>query len=98
MNHNQRKTVERSPEQHASGRVAELGLDVAHFPAQDLLRRLQGLHQAAGLTLADVSSRCDIDECAPLCRLENGHTRNPYTGHALALRRRGWRVSGEVFP
>jgi transcriptional regulator with XRE-family HTH domain len=97
MNHNQRKTVELSPEQRAqhkaireafrgwhpgpeeliaSGAAGRLGLDVVHFPAQDLLRQLKESRRAAGLTLADVSSRCGIDQPA-LCRLENGHTRNP---------------------
>lgn len=60
----------------ASGAAARLGLDVIHFPAQDLLRGLKAWREAAGLTLADVSSRCGIDQSA-LSRLENGHTQNP---------------------
>jgi transcriptional regulator with XRE-family HTH domain len=32
--------------------------------------------EAAGLTLADISARCGIDQPA-LSRLENGHTPNP---------------------
>jgi len=60
----------------ASGAAARLGLDVIHFPAQELLRRLKASREAAGLTLADVSARCGIDQPA-LSRLENGHTPNP---------------------
>src|SRR5260370_18412665 len=60
----------------ASGAAARLGLDVVHFPAQDLLRHLKASREAAGLTLADVSARCGIDQPA-LSRLENGHTPNP---------------------
>ena len=60
----------------ASGAAARLGLDVVHFPAQELLRHLKASREAAGLTLADVSARCGIDQPA-LSRLENGHTQNP---------------------
>lgn len=60
----------------ASGAAARLGLDVIHFPARELLRQLKASRQAAGLTLADVSARCGIDQPA-LSRLENGHTPNP---------------------
>jgi transcriptional regulator with XRE-family HTH domain len=60
----------------ASGAAARLGLDVAHFPAQDLLRDLKASREAAALTLAEVSARCGIDQPA-LSRLENGHTPNP---------------------
>src|SRR5437763_9276798 len=60
----------------ASGAAARLGLDVVHFPAQELLRRLKASREAAGLTLADLSARCGIDQPA-LSRLENGHTPNP---------------------
>jgi DNA-binding XRE family transcriptional regulator len=60
----------------ASGAAARLGLDVVHFPAQDLLGHLKAAREAAGLTLADVSARCGIDQPA-LSRLENGHTPNP---------------------
>jgi hypothetical protein len=59
-----------------SGAAARLGLNVVHFPAQDLLRHLKASREAAGLTLADVSARCGIDQPA-LSRLENGHTQNP---------------------
>ncbi len=60
----------------ASGEAARLGLDVVHFPAEELLRQLKASREAAGLTLADVSARCGIDQPA-LSRLENGLTRNP---------------------
>ena len=60
----------------ASGAAARLGLDVVHFPSQELLRRLKAAREAAGLTLADVSVRCGIDQPA-LSRLENGHIQNP---------------------
>jgi hypothetical protein len=60
----------------ASGAAARLGLDVTYPLAQDLLRQLKAAREAAGLTLADVSARCGIDQPA-LSRLENGHTPNP---------------------
>jgi hypothetical protein len=60
----------------ASGAAARLGLDVIHFPARELLRHLKASREAAGLTLADLSARCGIDQPA-LSRLENGHTPNP---------------------
>ncbi len=46
----------------ASGAAARLGFDVAHFPAQELLRQLKASREAAGLTLADVSARCGIGQ------------------------------------
>lgn len=60
----------------ASGAAARLGLDVIHFPAQELVRNLKASREAAGLTLADLSARCGIDQPA-LSRLENGRTQNP---------------------
>src|SRR6266536_1575497 len=60
----------------ASGAAARLGLNVIHFPAQELLRHLKASREAAGLTLADLSARCGIDQPA-LSRLENGRTPNP---------------------
>jgi DNA-binding XRE family transcriptional regulator len=60
----------------ASGAAAQLGLHVVYIPARELLRQLKASRQATGLTLADVSARCGIDEPA-LSRLENGHTPNP---------------------
>lgn len=58
------------------GAAAELGLDVVHSPAQELLKSLKAAREAAGLTLADVSARCGIDQAA-LSLLEDGHTHNP---------------------
>src|SRR5207244_1266644 len=46
----------------ASGAAARLGLNVIYFPAQELLRQLKASGEAAGLTLADVSARCGIDQ------------------------------------
>lgn len=60
----------------ASGAAARLGLNVVHLPAQALLQQLKAAREAAGLTLADLSARCGIDQPA-LSRLENGHTQNP---------------------
>ena len=60
----------------ASGKAAELGLDVLYQPALELLRDLKASRESAGLTLADVSARCGIDQPA-LSRLENGRTPNP---------------------
>src|SRR5712692_6103858 len=60
----------------ASGMAAQLGLDVIHSPAQLLLQHLKASRERGGLTLADVSARCGIDQPA-LSRLENGHTPNP---------------------
>ena len=60
----------------ASGAAARLGLDVIYSPARDLLQKLKASREAAGLTLAEVSARCGIDQPA-LSRLENGHTQNP---------------------
>lgn len=60
----------------ASGEAARLGLNVIHFPARELLQQLKASREAAGLTLADLSARCGIDQPA-LSRLENGHTTNP---------------------
>jgi len=41
-----------------------------------LLAELKQAREAAGLTLAEVSKRCGIDQPA-LSRLENGHNKNP---------------------
>src|SRR5438132_1625074 len=60
----------------ASGAAARLGLNVLYAPAQDLLAGLKKTREAAGLTLAEVSKRCGIDQPA-LSRLENGQNPNP---------------------
>ncbi len=43
----------------ASGAAAELGLNVVHSPAEDLLRQLKTGGEAAGLTLAE-AGRCPL--------------------------------------
>ena len=48
---------------------------MVHSPTQELLRHLKASREAAGLTSADVSARCGIDQ--PAVALENGHTQNP---------------------
>ena len=60
----------------ASGEATRLGLNVIYSPARQLLQQLKEAREAAGLTLADVSARCGIDQPA-LSRLENGHNPNP---------------------
>jgi hypothetical protein len=60
----------------ARGVAAQFGIEIVHLPAQELPRHLKAWGVAAGLTLADVSLRCGIDQPA-LSRLENGYTRNP---------------------
>jgi transcriptional regulator with XRE-family HTH domain len=60
----------------ASGAAAQLGLNVLYAPARELLAGLKRERQAAGLSLAEVSRRCRIDQPA-LSRLENGHNPNP---------------------
>ena len=60
----------------ASGAAARLGLNVLYAPARELLTELKRAREAAGLTLAEVSKRCGIDQPA-LSRLENGHNPNP---------------------
>jgi len=60
----------------ASGAAARLGLDVIYSPAGKLLKQLKASREAAGLTLADVSARCGMDQAA-LSRLENGPTSSP---------------------
>jgi transcriptional regulator with XRE-family HTH domain len=60
----------------ASGAAARLGLDVRYAPARELLAKLKRVREEAGLTLAEVSKRCAIDQPA-LSRLENGHNPNP---------------------
>ena len=60
----------------ASGAAARLGLNVQYAPARELLAVLKQERQAAGLSLAEVSRRCGIDQPA-LSRLENGHNGNP---------------------
>jgi transcriptional regulator with XRE-family HTH domain len=60
----------------ASGAAARLGLNVLYAPARDLLAGLKRAREEAGLTRAEVATRCQIDQPA-LSRLENGHNANP---------------------
>src|SRR2546423_11117136 len=48
----------------ASGAAARLGLAVVHSPAQEFIRQLNAWREGVGLTLADVSARCGIDQPA----------------------------------
>jgi transcriptional regulator with XRE-family HTH domain len=48
------------------------------FPGKlrTFVEEIRRAREAAGLTLAEVSRRCGIDQSAP-SRLENGHNKNP---------------------
>ena len=66
-----------SPEELiATGEGAAFDLHGEHRQLRPLVEELKRVRQAAGLTLAEVSRRCGIDEPA-LSRLENGRNRNP---------------------
>jgi DNA-binding XRE family transcriptional regulator len=66
-----------SPEELiASGEGANFDLHGEYRPLRPLLEGLRQAREAAGLTLAEVSRRCGIDQPA-LSRLENGHNKNP---------------------
>jgi hypothetical protein len=66
-----------SPEELiASGEGANYDLHGEYRQLRPLLEGLRRARKAAGLTLAEVSRRCGIDQPA-LSRLENGHTKNP---------------------
>jgi Helix-turn-helix domain len=66
-----------SPEELiASGEAVNFDLRGEYRPLRPLLEELKRNREAAGLTLAEVSRRCGIDEPA-LSRLENGHNKNP---------------------
>ncbi len=81
-----------SPEELiASGEAVTFDLRGEYRPLRPLLEELKRTREAAGLTLAEVSRRCGIDEPA-LSRLENGHNENPTLDtlwrYAAALARR----------
>jgi DNA-binding XRE family transcriptional regulator len=66
-----------SPEELiASGEGANFALHGEYRQLRPLLEELKQAREAAGLTLAEVSRRCGIDQPA-LSRLENGHSKNP---------------------
>jgi DNA-binding XRE family transcriptional regulator len=66
-----------SPEELiASGEGANFDLHGEYRQLRPFLEQLKRTREAAGLTLAEVSRRCGIDQPA-LSRLENGHNKNP---------------------
>ena len=66
-----------SPEELiASGEGANFALQGEYRQLRPFLEELRRAREAAGLTLAEVSRRCGIDQPA-LSRLENGYNRNP---------------------
>jgi DNA-binding XRE family transcriptional regulator len=71
------RTWHPSPEELiASGEGANFSLHGEYRFLRPLLAELKQAREAAGLTLAEVSKRCGIDQPA-LSRLENGHNKNP---------------------
>jgi DNA-binding XRE family transcriptional regulator len=66
-----------SPEELiASGEAVHFNLSGEYRALRPFLEELRQVREAAGLTLADISARCGIDQPA-LSRLENGHNKNP---------------------
>lgn len=66
-----------SPEELiASGEAVHFDLRGEYWALRPFLEELKRAREAAGLTLADVSARCGIDQPA-LSRLENRHNKNP---------------------
>lgn len=66
-----------SPEELiASGEGANFELRGEYGQLRPFIEEIKRAREAAGLTLADVSHRCGIDQPA-LSRLENGHNKNP---------------------
>jgi hypothetical protein len=66
-----------SPEELiSSGEGATFDLHGEYRELRPLVKQLKCAREAAGLTLAEVSRRCGIDQPA-LSRLENGHNKNP---------------------
>jgi hypothetical protein len=66
-----------SPEELiASGEGATFDLQGEYRELQPFVEEIKRVREAAGLTLADVSRRCGIDQPA-LSRLETGHNKNP---------------------
>jgi DNA-binding XRE family transcriptional regulator len=66
-----------SPEELiASGEAVHFHLSGEYRALRPFVEGLKQAREAAGLTLADVSARCGIDQPA-LSRLENGHNKNP---------------------
>jgi DNA-binding XRE family transcriptional regulator len=66
-----------SPEELiASGEGANFDLHGEYRELRPFVEEIKRAREAAGLTLAEVSRRCGIDQPA-LSRLENGHNKNP---------------------
>ena len=66
-----------SPEELiASGEGANFALHGEYRQLRPFVAEIKHAREAAGLTLAEVSRRCGIDQPA-LSRLENGHNKNP---------------------
>ena len=66
-----------SPEELiASGEGANFDLHGEYRELRPFVEEIKQAREAAGLTLAEVSRRCGIDQPA-LSRLENGHNKNP---------------------
>ena len=60
----------------ASGVAADFDLHGEYHALRPFVEEIKRAREAAGLTLAEVSRRCGIDQPA-LSRLENGHNKNP---------------------
>jgi hypothetical protein len=66
-----------SPEELiASGEGANFDLHGEYHELRPFVAEIKRIREATGLTLAEVSRRCGIDQPA-LSRLENGHNKNP---------------------
>jgi DNA-binding XRE family transcriptional regulator len=66
-----------SPEELiASGEGASFDLRGEYHELRPFVEEIKRARELAGLTLAEVSRRCGIDQPA-LSRLENGHNKNP---------------------
>jgi DNA-binding XRE family transcriptional regulator len=66
-----------SPEELiATGEGANFNLRGEYRELRPFVEEIKRAREAAGLTLAEVSRRCGIDQPA-LSRLENGHNKNP---------------------
>ena len=60
----------------ASGEGAAFDIRGEYRQLRPLVEEIKQARETAGLTLAEVSRRCGIDQPA-LSRLENGHNKNP---------------------
>ena len=71
------RTWHPSPEELiATGEGANFDLHGEYRELRPFVEEIKRAREAAGLTLAEVSRRCGIDQPA-LSRLENGHNKNP---------------------